>query len=658
MPRMPDYGVDGDDWSPLPWAWAVERLVPTRNYWVVTVSAAGRPHSLPVWGVWDGTADRFLFSCSPRPRKARNLAANPHVVVTLDDTVECVSVEGRARVHRARRSERETWIDRYMTKYAGSIRRLDARVHPRQRDGRGRARAGVRRHRADGRVLDPGHPVGLRLSRSVQRRSRLGDGRDRVTAMGTPVVGFVGVGILGRPVAEELLAAGVELVVHDVVADSGRRTGREGRDGGVVGGRGRGALRPRARAGADRRPVPHGGGRGARDGGAGHDDRGDGDGDRPRWSWSCAGRWPRPARRSGRCAVRRPGRRQRARPRRCGCWPAGRPRSSSGSDRSWNRSPRPTGARRTARCRLHPEAGPQRDGVPRLSGGAWRRVELGHAAGVADGLVKEVTLASEHALLPVGGVPRHLRAPPAATRAAPPRRPRSRTYAALAEKDLAPRRRGGRRPRRSTSPGSRLVSTMGDRLYVVAPTAGREPTERGGPIDDDASAWRPPERAGPCSTGKPVAFVTTMRPDGHMSTNPMAVVLGDDGVIRLSTVTTRRKVRNLLADDRITICVVQPDNLNRYVEVRGRAVLDPDADRSFIDWHRPSLHGRGPIPVRRSRRRAGHHLRGARARVVPADPAGRRPARSGSERTVSEGSPGRGLNRPQDDRFRGAMMAT
>ena len=92
-----------------------------------------------------------------------------------------------------------------------------------------------------------------------------------------------------------------------------------------------------------------------------------------------------------------------------------------------------------------------------------------------------------------------------------------------------------------------------------------------------------PEAVRPLFDGKPVAFVTTMRPDGRMSTNPMAVVLGDDGIIRLSTVTSRRKVRNLLADDRISICVVQPDNLNRYVEVRGRAVLDPDPDRTFID---------------------------------------------------------------------------
>jgi hypothetical protein len=52
-PYMPDYGVDTASWTPLPWTWAVERLLANRNFWVVTVSAEGRPHALPVWGVWD-----------------------------------------------------------------------------------------------------------------------------------------------------------------------------------------------------------------------------------------------------------------------------------------------------------------------------------------------------------------------------------------------------------------------------------------------------------------------------------------------------------------------------------------------------------------------------------------------------------------------------
>ena len=83
-------------------------------------------------------------------------------------------------------------------------------------------------------------------------------------------------------------------------------------------------------------------------------------------------------------------------------------------------------------------------------------------------------------------------------------------------------------------------------------------------------------------SGTPIAFVTTMRPDGRMSTNPVALLF-DGTHVRISTTTDRKKVRNLLADDRITVCVVQPGNLNRYVEMRGRAVLTPDDDRSFID---------------------------------------------------------------------------
>jgi nitroimidazol reductase NimA-like FMN-containing flavoprotein (pyridoxamine 5'-phosphate oxidase superfamily) len=113
---MPDYGVDTPAWGPLPWSWAAERLVGNRNYWVVTVSGDGRPHALPVWGVWDDGEARFAFSCAPRARKARNLAANPRAVVTTDDTVECLSVEGRAAP--VRDDDRQAqWIESYLAKY-------------------------------------------------------------------------------------------------------------------------------------------------------------------------------------------------------------------------------------------------------------------------------------------------------------------------------------------------------------------------------------------------------------------------------------------------------------------------------------------------------------------------------------------------------------
>jgi PPOX class probable F420-dependent enzyme len=81
---------------------------------------------------------------------------------------------------------------------------------------------------------------------------------------------------------------------------------------------------------------------------------------------------------------------------------------------------------------------------------------------------------------------------------------------------------------------------------------------------------------------KPTAYLTTMRPDGHFSTTPMAVMF-DGRNLLLSTTKDRKKYRNLCADDRVTVCVPHRNNPNRYLEVRGRAELVDDGDRSFID---------------------------------------------------------------------------
>ena len=113
---MPDYGVDTEEWRPLPWSWAAQRLTGARNYWVVTVSGQGRPHTMPVWGVWDDGEHRFAFSCGPRSRKARNLAANPRATIASEDTVEALALEGVAALV-TDDARREVWIDRYVTKY-------------------------------------------------------------------------------------------------------------------------------------------------------------------------------------------------------------------------------------------------------------------------------------------------------------------------------------------------------------------------------------------------------------------------------------------------------------------------------------------------------------------------------------------------------------
>lgn len=93
---MPGYGLAAADAGAglLPWSWAEDRLRSSHAYWLATVCPDGRPHAMPVWGVWhDG---RLVFSTGGRSRKARNLAARARCTVTTGDPTEPVIVEGEA----------------------------------------------------------------------------------------------------------------------------------------------------------------------------------------------------------------------------------------------------------------------------------------------------------------------------------------------------------------------------------------------------------------------------------------------------------------------------------------------------------------------------------------------------------------------------------
>ena len=83
-------------------------------------------------------------------------------------------------------------------------------------------------------------------------------------------------------------------------------------------------------------------------------------------------------------------------------------------------------------------------------------------------------------------------------------------------------------------------------------------------------------------TDKPIGHLATVRADGHISVNPVALVF-EDGVVRVSTVKSRVKYRNLLRDPRITISVPHRNNPNRYVEIRGRAILEDDPEGRFVN---------------------------------------------------------------------------
>jgi hypothetical protein len=95
-PFMPGYGTLGPDEGGglLPWSWAEERLISSHDYWVSSRWPDGRPHLMPVWGVWHEGA--LWFSSSVGSRKAKNLAADPRCAIATDNALEPVVLEGTA----------------------------------------------------------------------------------------------------------------------------------------------------------------------------------------------------------------------------------------------------------------------------------------------------------------------------------------------------------------------------------------------------------------------------------------------------------------------------------------------------------------------------------------------------------------------------------
>jgi nitroimidazol reductase NimA-like FMN-containing flavoprotein (pyridoxamine 5'-phosphate oxidase superfamily) len=87
--------------TPPPWAVIERLLTDAQLYWIITVRVDGRPHAVPLVGVWHDGA--FAFCTGSEEQKVRNLNANPSVAVTTGslgangwDSGKDVVVEGRA----------------------------------------------------------------------------------------------------------------------------------------------------------------------------------------------------------------------------------------------------------------------------------------------------------------------------------------------------------------------------------------------------------------------------------------------------------------------------------------------------------------------------------------------------------------------------------
>ena len=78
----------------LSWAEIAARLAMARTYWLGTTMPGGAPHAAPVWGVVV-TQVLYLYS-ERRTRKARNLAADPRLVLHTESGDDVLIVQGTA----------------------------------------------------------------------------------------------------------------------------------------------------------------------------------------------------------------------------------------------------------------------------------------------------------------------------------------------------------------------------------------------------------------------------------------------------------------------------------------------------------------------------------------------------------------------------------
>ena len=107
-------------WSPddadkiLKWDFVDQRMKQAQNYWIATVNPNGRPHAVPVWGVW--LDDTLFFGGGPGTRWSRNLEARPYVNVHLDDSDQAVILEGE--------------VTRIMDPDSEQMRRIDDAYEP------------------------------------------------------------------------------------------------------------------------------------------------------------------------------------------------------------------------------------------------------------------------------------------------------------------------------------------------------------------------------------------------------------------------------------------------------------------------------------------------------------------------------------------------
>jgi hypothetical protein len=117
-PRIPDaYGQTGADAPPgtlLTWPTVEDWLVKARTYWLTTTCPDGRPHAVPLWGVWhDGGLG---FSTGAETATSRNLASNKHALAHPGNGDQVAIIEGAVEGF-TDRAARTDFAEQYQRKY-------------------------------------------------------------------------------------------------------------------------------------------------------------------------------------------------------------------------------------------------------------------------------------------------------------------------------------------------------------------------------------------------------------------------------------------------------------------------------------------------------------------------------------------------------------
>lgn len=84
----------------------------------------------------------------------------------------------------------------------------------------------------------------------------------------------------------------------------------------------------------------------------------------------------------------------------------------------------------------------------------------------------------------------------------------------------------------------------------------------------------------------PVATLATIGPDGRPQVSAVWF-LAEGDTVRLSLNTARQKTKNLMARPGVSVFILDVENTQRYLEIRGDATYEVDEDYVFADRMSP-----------------------------------------------------------------------